>query len=53
MKVTNAGETTSKEVQGPNEIQDIMNDIKAKRKRELDAQNSVFGKIKSLFNKSK
>ena len=49
MKVTNAGETTSKEVQGPNEIQEIMNERKAARKRELAGHTSVFGKIKRLF----
>ena len=53
MQVTNAGENTSKEVIGPRGLQDLMDEKKAERKRELAAQNSVFGKIKRLFKKSK
>ena len=57
MKITNAGETTSKEVLGPRALQDLMAEQNAELKERLAAhkaeQKTAWYKIKSLFKKSK
>lgn len=57
MKVTNAGESSSKEVLGPRGLQDLMDEHKTELKERLEAhkaeQKTVLYKLKKFFKKSK